>query len=331
MARYGFFEEEPLLIVQDQAEPGSFLVIEGNRRLAALRLLTDSTARDEVERPRWGEWAEEFASHNVIDVPCLLYNHRDELANYLGFRHVSGIIKWTAEAKARFIVSLVDSRGYTFYEAGRAIGSRADAIRRQYFAYRALRSAQQQGVDVNRAEESFGVWYRALQNPGIRNYAGVRGWLEDELGPGDDALSKGVDPLAEVLQWVFGGGDEGNEPRPVIRDSRELDRLGKVLADPKAVAVLKNEGSLRPAEEMTVSDRASILGSLNSAIRYLILAIGEADRFIGDPETIEMVERVSDRVERLLRLVRPTTGAPAAKAADKQQSSPSSQESEPRN
>ena len=161
-----------MLVVEDKGEPGTFIVVEGNRRLAALKLLTDARARADVARPKWDEWAEQVSGRDLSRVPAFIYDDRSELLGYLGFRHVTGIIKWSAEAKARFIVKLVDDYGKDFTEVARSIGSRADAVRRQYVAYSALQQASSQGVDIARAENHFGVWYRALQTPAIREYAG---------------------------------------------------------------------------------------------------------------------------------------------------------------
>jgi len=48
MAEKGYFNEEPLLTVTDPTDESRRIVIEGNRRLATLRLLIDTEARTAI-------------------------------------------------------------------------------------------------------------------------------------------------------------------------------------------------------------------------------------------------------------------------------------------
>ena len=45
MSDNGYFDEEPVIIIPKEDETGVFIVIEGNRRLAALEFLTDPELR----------------------------------------------------------------------------------------------------------------------------------------------------------------------------------------------------------------------------------------------------------------------------------------------
>lgn len=311
MSRVGYFEEEPLLVVPNNREPGTLLVVEGNRRLAALRLLTDPTARRVVGNHHWDDLAQEARANGFTfeSVPALMYQTRDELLDYLGFRHVSGIAPWSADAKARFISRLVLQHGSSFYEAGRAIGSRSDVVRRQFVAFQCLETARGLGIDTSRAEADFGVWYRALQNPAIRNYVGVQGWLED-LPPDQIRLPDDrIEALSEVLSWLFGepARDDVDEMPPAIRDSRDIDLLGRVLRDSTALALLRETRDVREASELLGDDREIISGALTSALRSLIIAAGQADLFVGDREAIDLAERVEARLDTVLRILRKTS------------------------
>ncbi len=130
MAEKGYFNEEPLLTVTDPIEESRRIVIEGNRRLAALRLLTDPRARDAIGKRLWYQLAESAADQDLSSVPTRNYASKADLLEYLGFRHVSGLLQWSADAKARFVHTLVIEHGYSFQKAARVIGSRQDAIRR---------------------------------------------------------------------------------------------------------------------------------------------------------------------------------------------------------
>jgi hypothetical protein len=291
----GYFSEEPLLVVAAQDRLGHFVVVEGNRRLAALKLLTDETARTAVQG---GAFWEELASlaieegHDLSQVPVRVYPDRKDLLEYLGFRHVSGLMPWEAEAKARFVYRLIVENGYDFQRAAQTIGSRQDAIRRQFVAWSALEQARRAGIDVTPAIQRFGVFYRALQVPGTREFLGLEGWLDATPASRDPLGVDGPRKLEEYLGFIFGG-------RRVIKESRQLDDLGKVITDPVALAVLTQERDIAVALRELPEDRNAILGSLRTAYRTLTVVNGQVYEFVGD----EDMTNEAERIERVIGLV----------------------------
>src|SRR5215213_7242501 len=122
MSRNGYFDEEPLVGIPEKlprrlrdAEPHSkdfldfikrretqFTVVEGNRRLAAAKLLLDPTERDRLRIKTWPILQEQIAA-DIAVLPVIVYRTRDEIVPYLGVRHIIGIQKWDSYAKARYI------------------------------------------------------------------------------------------------------------------------------------------------------------------------------------------------------------------------------------
>ena len=197
MAEHGYFEEEPLLTIAGTSDGDVRTVVEGNRRLATLILLTDASARDRLSVG--GDWPDlvELAADQALEpVPTRRYESRGELLQYLGFRHVSGLMQWSADAKARFIFDLIRHQGYSFQKAGRAIGSRADAIRRQFVAWAILEQSRSAHAEVEPAVQSFGVFYRSLQNPSVRRFVhlanGTDPWLDRPNNSGTRCLQMGT-------------------------------------------------------------------------------------------------------------------------------------------
>jgi hypothetical protein len=97
IGNHGFFPGEPLLVVPDGDD---YRVVEGNRRLAALKLLAREleppTGRTSIEE------AVEAAEYRPSNVPCLVFDDENEILRYLGFRHITGIKAWSALQKARY-------------------------------------------------------------------------------------------------------------------------------------------------------------------------------------------------------------------------------------
>lgn len=311
MVEEGFFVEEPLLTVP-HPDGEHRVVVEGNRRLATLKLLLDADARAAVDRiDYWNELAERaVAIEDQLDpVPTFEYDEKTELLAYLGFRHVTGVVQWTAEAKARYIVDHV-ARTSSFAETARTMGSRQDAVRRQFVAYCALQQAAQHGQLVDQAFRFFGVFYRAVQSPTIRRYMRLREpneVAEQETTPVEQGQEERV---AQISSWLF--GVPGTDERAVIKDSRQITALGRVLANAEATAVLVEARDFALAVEVAGGDRTSIETALTQARSALIKARGQAFEFEGDAEIIERARGV----ERVLADILATLGEPVVTGED---------------
>jgi hypothetical protein len=98
IADQGYFAGEPLLVVADGER---YHVVEGNRRLAALKLLNGLAAAPP------GRFSIEDvisdARHRPPSVPCLVFPSADRIMRYLGFRHITGIKSWSSLQKARLL------------------------------------------------------------------------------------------------------------------------------------------------------------------------------------------------------------------------------------
>ena len=103
----GFFERQPLIVVKERKL--GWVAVEGNRRLAALKILTGAPEAEDLglvpalDRPVTPE-----ESDRVKKVPVYKVANRDEVRKYLGYRHIGGIKTWPAEAKARYLLEEAD-------------------------------------------------------------------------------------------------------------------------------------------------------------------------------------------------------------------------------
>ena len=245
----GFFQHEPLIVVRKDEE--SYIVVEGNRRLSALKILHGFPEADGLQFFGIDPTAEQLQDFN--EIPCFLAASRDQIHAFIGFRHIGGIKTWQPEAKARYLLAevgrLVDEGVRDpFRELGRRVGSNAQGIRNPYLAIRILLYAREEfGLHVAFVQEHrFGVWLRCMNSADIRKYIGlVQARTYQDI---EDAL-EGIDRgrLAEVL------GDlerrEGRS-RAVLGDSREVTTYGRVLAHERAQAILRKTGDLGLAKQI---------------------------------------------------------------------------------
>jgi len=308
IAAEGFRPEEPLIVVK---EDNNLVVVEGNRRLATMKLLTDPEYRSALSttarRAKWGDLAAQFAEAAASEdldtehVPIVRYEDREQVEGSLGFRHVSGIAQWSAESKARYIADLV-AKGNSYTHIAQRIGSRPDYIRRQYVAHRALSEAKAKGVDTSAPERYFGVFYRSLSSPKNRAFIELADWSEFDPTT-ESVFTDGTDRFESYLTLIFGSEDQGLAP--VINDSRQLDDLARVLGDEKARDLLLAERDLAAALEVVGGDRSSVYTDLRTALNRLRRANGTAWEFAGDEELLDAANKCQETATRVVDQLTP--------------------------
>ena len=290
----GYFSEEPLVAVP-RADGDKYTVIEGNRRLAALKLLNDPSLASQLNLSIWTSLAEEN-NRDLSEVPVLVYDSRDKVVPYLGFRHIAGVLKWEPVAKARFISQLVES-GSDFKAVAREIGSKAPSVRDNYIAYKILGQAESSfGLDTEKAMASFSVLYRALNAPAIRKYIGI----DNEKTP--NQLKKPVPKskqtqLGYLLSWMFGD----NENSSALRDSRQLNELAEVLENKKATDILRISRDLNKAFRSVGGEARRLLDHLEQASFHLDSGLPDAHRNTDNEAVRHWVERCHDTIRQYLR------------------------------
>jgi hypothetical protein len=100
------------LVIKSQTELGRFIVIEGNRRLAALRILNNPAVLKDLEvrspvKRRLEDLADQFDLDTIGKIDCFEVADRAEGATWLNQRHTGenkgrGIVNWGGVATARF-------------------------------------------------------------------------------------------------------------------------------------------------------------------------------------------------------------------------------------
>lgn len=297
IAENGYFSEEPLVTVKHPTLD-KWIVVEGNRRLAALLLLAAPKKAPKELQDNWTEIAN-AAKKTVSEVPTLVYDHRSEITPYLGFRHITGVLEWRPYQKGRYVAQLVEEGKLDFAEIGRLIGSRAKTVREHYVSYTLVRQAKNSfNLDTERAQESFGILRRALSDPNIRKYIGL------ELDRKEQELSKPLKKsdatkLEETFRWMFGTKNKA----AAIRESRDLSKLGAVLANDKSCAALKTSGDLSYAFELSGGEEKRLVEALSKASYQLDQALPMVIRHKKSKDVLALVEKCLGVMEEIARLL----------------------------
>lgn len=306
MVTNGFFEHEPLVVMRAAGMPT--LVVEGNRRFATLSLLLQLPAAREADLSFDFEEAPTVASLNALrSVPCLVVSSEEEVRKFLGFRHIGGLKTWSPEAKARYLeaeISRAVSEGSKapFKDVGKRVGTNALGVRGPYLALRILRYAQEETTLRDQANyvlrERFGVWNRLLNSLEVRSYLRI----EDSLTYEGIQRTLGTVDVAALARVISDLVPRDGATRPVLRDSRDATRYGRVLASDAARATLVATDDIGLAYQ--VVDRESLSSRLANQAKAIEIIIAGVDSFEVTPEVVSTAQSLSSSARSLLVILR---------------------------
>lgn len=283
IAWHGYFVSEPLIVV---TEHGKHVVVEGNRRLAALRLLKNPGLAESLELSDAAEWAALGQRVNLrATVPVVLAASRESVAPIIGYRHISGIEPWDPIAKARFLASLVDTHKKTFEEVATLVGEARTSVAAHYRNYRIEKQAREDfKLDTSRAQKRFGVFTRAMQDDNVRSFLDAP--QPGKVKPGEKPLpSSAWGRMKEFLSWAFGD----DVSAPVSTDSRKIKELGVAVTSKDGLAVLRKRRDLGEAFVAAGGVKRRVLENLQEAEARLRAALDDIKGLKGDTDIQGMV------------------------------------------
>jgi len=297
LAENGYFIEEPLIVIPT---PPNFTVVEGNRRLAALKLLLDKNLRSSSRDPKEWEALANSMKEDLSEVPAVIHNKRKEIVPIIGFRHIAGIETWEPLAKARYINDLVEERGKhaNFKEIADKIGTYSEpTIRRYYIAYRTYLQARDDfQIDTSKVEEDYSLFYRACAI-----YTSMQKFMGLSKGRSPRELRKPVpsgkaDALEELIRYIYGT----EKVVPVIKESRDMKQLAKVIVNRSALENLRKTRDLKRAHELVAGEVPTLINNLVEAVDYLEEVRKIVNRHRDDRKVREMVRRCDEIISQIL-------------------------------
>ena len=290
----GFFPGEAIVVTPHG--PDKYTVIEGNRRLTALRLLQDPKLAGNI---RSIARAAESAKHKPRRIPVYIVQSRVDTLQYLGFRHISGVQRWDPLAKARYLESLFniteDEPGQRYRSVAREIGSTSTTVRRNLDALAAYKIIDRNDFyDIDNIEEQtfqFGTFYTATGNTDIANFIGIQ-YDGIHTNPITDSGVINKKHLRELTKYMFKQDDRGNT---ILGESRNISKLGAVLANERSLAAIRSGQSLEAAYRMTPHSRDEFIRHMNRAIEELKQA--NANLYAVDKDDTEAENIVSEALK----------------------------------
>ena len=210
----------------------TFVVVEGNRRIAACKTLIQQ--HDSGEKTLFTEILDSIKKPKVLvlseDTPA---EARLDQWVIQGIRHISGIRPWGAYQAAKTMEAMLNKLGYSEQEVSRALSISVQRVKR---SMRVLSALQQMAESDDYAEYSgpdlYAYFDEVLKRPAVRKWLG---WSDETRSFEED------DRLLQFYSWITPDDElDGRRRIPVAESVRRLD---EVLQDNNAIGVLNQPGS----------------------------------------------------------------------------------------
>jgi hypothetical protein len=248
----GFIPYEPLIV--KKIAGGRYMVIEGNRRLAAVKFIRKA-----------GSGYPASVVSRLDRIPALIFaaeEDRDRIRVYLGIRHLLGFREWPAESKAVFL-ERESKETPDLSKLLKDVGLKKREARRFLIPYRLFTRV---GESVP-AGQDFWMLAEAIGRDGVKQY------VQLDVDPQTLAI-RGVDDvkLKRLFDFIYGRIDKASGERDaatrVVGETRDLSKLAKVLSSKPALRVLADRKNLEEAYLFVDEDEALAL-KIDKAVAQL--------------------------------------------------------------
>lgn len=263
IAQKGYFQGEPLLITADKN--GKWIVVEGNRRLAATKLLNGEILPPKRRSNSVKLILEEAKEAAPPELPCIIYPARREVLRYLGYRHITGIKQWDPLSKAKYLAQMqgLFYSGLAKQEQLKAlaneIGSKSDYVGKLLTALSLYQRAEDDkffNLPIREKDVQFSLLTTAIGYNPICDWLGLENSTDIEMPDLD------TNNLKSAFSWMFAKNQLGDT---ILGESRNLKHLASVVASDHAITVLKDTRRLSEAYLHTNGPQAALQKAMEEA------------------------------------------------------------------
>ena len=293
----GYVDFEPVVVLRNEN-----IVLEGNRRLAALRLLSDENLRRRL-KVILPDVSEPKPLPSEIRVKWV--KDRKDARAFIGFKHINGPFKWDALAKAKFAAEWFEEGGDVEI-VSRTLGDNHNTVRRIVNGWYALKQATEDGFEREHRSKTrfaFSHLYTALTRASVREFLGLTS--EDLSAPPKEnpIASENREKLQTLMSWLY-GQEQRDEPTLIQSQNPDLNRLSEVLGNPEARRMLIAQRDLQVAYERIEPPSSRFEDALMKATKQCEDAMALSGAYDGDATLLSVAEGVARTTHSLVIVMR---------------------------
>jgi len=302
IANNGFFPGEPLLAIE---ENNKFIIIEGNRRLAACKVLNNYNLAT-VKSKSIQLLIDESSVQNIPKkVPVFLFKERKDILAYLGYRHVTGVKSWGALPKAKYLFELfsLDTSDRPLkikcQELAKKIGSRSDYVLKLLTSYNLFQILEDNSFFKIKDLSEETIEFSNLVDAATR-FGNVSKYLNIDFNSPEPLENLDIDKFQKLSVWLFERDING---RTMIGENRNIRLLNDIIASPKAIKEFEETRNIRDAYLLTSIPDDIFSESIASAHKSLMTS-KDVFEHVSDyikEDSIATIESIKIIVKKMLK------------------------------
>lgn len=268
IASNGFFPGEPLLVVENNDK---YTVIEGNRRLASCKILINPSLAS-VKTKSVTNVLETTDSRNIPEkVPAFVFEKREDILAYLGYRHVTGVKSWGALPKAKYLFELFQliKENISLKDKckllAKQIGSRGDYVLRLLTSYELFLEMEKNDFFGIKKLSEENIEFSNLVDSATR-FGNISKFLNIDFDDEIPLKNLDLDRYAELTKWLF-ERDEDNKTK--LGENRNIRLLNQVVANDKALTAFRADTNIKEAFLLTSVPDEIFTKSISSSLKNL--------------------------------------------------------------
>lgn len=265
----GWHDYESLIVLSDEN-----VVLEGNRRLAALRILADPELRARL-KIELNEPVGPAALPDAVRIRRVA--SRRDARDYIGFKHINGPFKWDALSKAKYAAEWHEDGG-DIQQISRRLGDRHNTVVRLVNGWNVLTQSLAYGFDLKATTKKsfpFSHLYTGLSRPNVRRYLGLPTDDVSAVLPANPVPEEHLDHLQAFMSWLYG---QRGKPSVIRSQNPDLNHLVEVLGNEPARIMLEASHDLDAAYDL-VEDKGIKFGE---AVMNTVRQAEDALRLVGN-------------------------------------------------
>ncbi|EOV3270547.1 hypothetical protein ACOM1Z_003157 [Cronobacter dublinensis] len=234
IGQQGYFPGEPLLVFRSGKE---LIVAEGNRRLAAVKLLNGQLNPPDNKKNSIQEIRGEV-TNKPNELPCIIYDAREDVLRYIGYRHITGVKEWDSLSKAKYLKELCvkfygnETKENTLKYLAREIGSRPSYVGlllTSLSVYELAKKEKFYKLNILEVDIEFSYLTTAL------GYSAITEWLGIEDKKDYDLKGIKEENVKNIFSWFFVRDEHA---RTVVRESRRIKDIALIVQHDDAIECL---------------------------------------------------------------------------------------------
>jgi hypothetical protein len=270
------------------ATDAKYVVIEGNRRLTALRWIL---GLHDIGKESFSE--EQLKNFRTVECLLLSESASATAATLIlpGLRHVSGIKEWGPYQKAKAVHALRKS-GLSSQDAAQSLGlstRAANAAYKCFLALEQMKNDEEFGEHAN--PRMYSYFEEVFKRPNVRTWLN---WSDESESFVEE------DRVKEFYSWIVPGNEDSEVPK--LPEAKSIRELSGILEDENSMKIFRGaDGSLsRALAKFEVDHPEDWFPKVTSATAAIKSLTPETLRGI-DESTLASLVELQERIAQALK------------------------------